>query len=110
MNKDKRLLLVNLIVLFLVACSPDATGPLTDDNTIPGPVKNAQVKNISGGAEISYVLPESTNLLYVKAVYDLKGVKTEVKASFYKNQLVVEGFGDVNEHEVTLYAVNRSEK
>jgi hypothetical protein len=107
---NKRLLLINLVLLFLVACSPDATGPLTADDTIPGPVKNTQVKNISGGAQISYVLPESTNLLYVKAVFDLNGVKTEVKSSFYKNNLVVEGFGDVNEHEVTLYAVNRSEK
>ncbi|HTG54805.1 MAG TPA: DUF5000 domain-containing lipoprotein, partial [Niabella sp.] len=37
------------------------------------------------------------------------GREMEVKASYYINNLTVEGFGDTEEHEVKLYAVNRSE-
>jgi hypothetical protein len=33
----------------------------------------------------------------------------EVKTSYYGNSLLVEGFGDTKEHEVKVYAVNRSE-
>jgi hypothetical protein len=111
MKNYKVLLPLSLLLLIMAAaCKPDTIGPLSDDGTIPAPVKNAQVKNISGGAEISYTLPDNANLLYVKAVFDLKGVKTEVKSSFYKNSLLAEGFGDTNEHEVLLYAVSRSEK
>lgn len=105
------LLSLGLLALFIaVGCKPDSIDPLADDGTVPGPVKNPQVTNIAGGARISYGLPDSKNLLYVKAVYDLKGVKWESKASFYTNSVIVEGYGDTLEHEVALYAVSRGER
>ena len=99
-----------LLIIFAVACKPDTVAPLSDDGTVPGPIKNPQVKNLAGAAQITYELPDNSNLLYVKAVYDLKGTQMVVKSSFYKNSLIVEGFGDTNEREITLYAVSRGEK
>jgi len=103
-------LLPLLLILTAVACKTDTIQPLPDDGTPPGPVKNPQVQNIGGGANITVTLPDAPNLLYVKAVYDLNGTAMEAKTSLYKNKLTVEGYGDTNEHEVSLYAVSRSEK
>ncbi len=99
-----------LCMLMAAACKPDAVAPINDDGSAPGPVKNVQVQNISGGAQLSFSLPDAANLLYVKAVYDIKGGKMEARSSFYKNNLTVEGYGDTKEHEVLVYAVSRSEK
>ena len=111
MKSFKPLLLLNLLLMLLVVgCKQDRIEPLSGAGTTPGPIKNAQVQNTPGGAQISFVLPDATNLLYVKAEYDLLGTKMEARTSFYKNNLQVEGYGDTAEHSVTLYAVSRSEK
>jgi hypothetical protein len=76
----------------------------------PGKVSNGKVVNLKGEAVITYTLPIDEDLLYVKAVYEIrKGVTREAKASFYTNSLLVDGFKDTSETTVTLYAVNRSE-
>ncbi|MCH5685889.1 DUF4959 domain-containing protein [Niabella sp. W65] len=60
----------------------------------PAAVSNVQVTPISGGATLKYDLPLSEDLRYVKAVYTLdNGVKREAKASIYKNEITVDGFG-----------------
>ncbi|PAW94796.1 hypothetical protein CKK33_15355 [Mucilaginibacter sp. MD40] len=100
-----------LVAVILSGCKQDKTGPLENNNTPPGPVSNVSVQNGPGNATLTYILPTDKDLLYIKAVYKLaNGQSMEVKASYYGNKLVVEGFGDTNEHEVLLYAVNRSEK
>jgi len=99
-----------ILILMAVACKQDHIEPIAGGGAAPGPIKNAQVQNISGGAQISFTLPDATDLLYVKADYDLHGTKFEARTSFYKNNLVVEGYGDTTEHTVTLYAVSRSEQ
>jgi len=109
-NTKTSLSLYLLLLITAFACKQDTIVPINDDGTVPGPVKSPQVLNISGGAQISFVLPDATNLLYVKAVYTVNGMPMEAKSSFYKNKLTVEGYGDTNEHEVSLYAVSRSEK
>jgi hypothetical protein len=54
-------------------------------------------------------LPDDEDLLYVKAVYYRKeGIRSEAKATIYKNTLLVEGFGDTQPREVNLIAVDRS--
>lgn len=71
----------------------------------PGKVKNVKVKNIPGGARISYTLPKDRNLLYVKAIYSTKaGGRQSVKASRYANSLTVRGFYNTSPKKVTLYA------
>lgn len=105
-----RLILVLAGVLALLSCSDDNFGPIDRRGGIPGPVSDVRVENLAGGARISYVLPSDESLLYVKAVYLLNGEEVESKASYLTNNIVLEGFGDENEREVTLYAVSRAEE
>ena len=66
------------------------------------------VKNIPGGAILSYTLPDDEDLLYVKAVYNLKEGLAEAKSSLYTDTIKVVGFGDMEPREVSLIAVDRS--
>ena len=109
-----KLLKINIYALLslclVVGCQENEIGPLESNNTKPGIVDNVQVENIPGGSKLTYTLPKNQDLLYVRAEYTLaSGKVAEVKASYYKNTLTVEGFADEEEHEVKLYAVNRSE-
>lgn len=106
---------INLLLFLLIGaiafgCKEDKLEPLEKNSNPPGAVSNVVVKSGPGKAELSYALPNDKDLLYVKAVYKLaNGTEMEVKSSYYNNTLTVEGFGDTEEHEVKLYAVNRSE-
>ena len=96
--------------LGLHSCKEDQLGALEKNTTPPGQVSNVKVENGPARAKLTYSLPSDKDLLYVKAVYNLASGRTmEVKSSYYSNTLTVEGFGDTNEHEVKLIAVNRSE-
>lgn len=102
-------LLFTLTVIFS-GCKEDQIVPLENNTTPPGTVSNISVVNGPGTATLTYLAPTDKDLLYVKAVYTLANGKTaEVKASYYSNTLVLEGFGDTQTHEVKVYAVNRSE-
>lgn len=101
-----------IVMLFLASCSSDenANEPLTADSKAPGQITDIEVVNLSGKSEIKYRLPNDPNLLYVKATYVLDtGREMEVKASYYKKSLLIEGYAEAGEHEVKLYTVNRSE-
>ncbi len=101
---------IGLCSVIVFGCTKSVNKPIDPDQSAPDPVKSTSVKNIAGGAQIFYSLPESQNLLYVRAEYMVNGEKKDVKASFYANNLTVEGFGDTNEHEIQLYTVSRAEK
>lgn len=99
------------LIFLLYSCS-DELGyrePSGNSQGAPLPIKEATVTNYAGKATIKYEVPEDPNLLYVKAVYTIGGKEVDVKASYYVDSLVVEGFADENEHEVKLYTVNRQE-
>jgi hypothetical protein len=94
----------------LSACKKEEHTPLYGDDKTPEPLKSTEVTNLPGAATITYSLPHDNSILYVKAAYESRqGVKREVKASYYTNQLTVDGFGDTQERTVTLQVVNRSE-
>ena len=108
-NRNLLFFLLSLTVAFS-GCKEDQLGPLEKNTTPPGKVTIASVTNGPGNASVTFTLPSDKDLLYVKAVYYLaNGQEMEVKTSYYGNTLLVEGFGDTNEHEVKIYAVNRSE-
>ena len=109
MKNLKIVFVIGLLLFVGVSCRQDKLGPLVNDGTAPKPITNPQVENLAGAAKITYTLPDDANLLYVKAEYMIKGVKNEAKSSLYKNNILVEGFGDTDERDVTLYAVSRSE-
>ncbi len=99
-----------IIALLVISCDQNNLDPLESNSTPPGQIANVSVENLAGKAKITYTLPSDKDLLYVKAVYTLaSGQIMEVKSSYYNNSLTVEGFADTDEHDVKLYAVNRSE-
>ena len=84
--------------------------PLESNTTPPGVVSNVTVENKHGGAELTYTVPSDDDLSYIKAEYILPNGKLRtVKASYYSNQILVDGFSQPGEYKVKLYAVNRSE-
>lgn len=109
--KKVQILILPIVALLWFSCGKERTlEPLEKNNVPPGKISNVQWTGGPGNATITYALPSDPDLLYVKAVYTLaNGREMEVKASYYINNLTVEGFGDMEEHEVKLYAVNRSE-
>jgi hypothetical protein len=100
-----------LLILFLLsACEEYVRGPMINDEYAPSPIINPVVVNTPGGAEVSYNLPDETDLLYVVAEYTLSnGEKYETRSSIFINVVIIEGYGDTLKHEVTLYTVDRSE-
>ena len=110
MKKIKILFSLFLLTTILFGCKEEFSEPIDENGSAPKPIANASIENISGGAIISYTLPDDPNLLYVKAVYERNGTTVESKSSYFRNYVVVEGLGDTNERNVTLYAVSRAEK
>ncbi len=106
----KNIFLITILFCFIVfSCKDEKIGQIPTDNVPPGKVTNVSVENISGGAIITYTLPEDEDLLYVKGVYSLKdGIQSEVKASLYTDTLKIQGFGDTIQQQVSLIAVDRS--
>ncbi|MEO6524369.1 MAG: DUF4959 domain-containing protein [Mucilaginibacter sp.] len=103
------LLLLSITIMFS-GCKEDKVSPLESNTTPPGAVSKVTVTNGPGTAVLTYIAPGDKDLLYIKAVYTLgTGKEMEVKASYYSNTLTLEGFADTKEHQVKLYAVNRSE-
>lgn len=106
----KNIIFILTMLGFLVlGCKEEPNGQQPIDKIPPEPVSNIKVENTPGGAILTYILPADEDLLYVKAVYSLKeGVTSEVRSSLYKDTLKIAGFGDTQEREVKLYAVDRS--
>ncbi|OJV40815.1 MAG: hypothetical protein BGO29_14680 [Bacteroidales bacterium 36-12] len=109
-NNRLHLFILAITSIFIVAgCTEDTIAPLENNMTPPGKVTNITVESLPGAAKLTYSLPSDQDLLYVKAVYPIQNGKREIKSSYYTNSMIVDGFADTNEHEVILYAVNRSE-
>lgn len=99
-----------ILMVMLFSCKEDRHEPLVKSNTKPGVLSNLKVENVAGGAKISYTLPSDQDLLYVLAIFSSKSGEGRVlKSSLYKSFVVLDGFSDTNEYQVTLHAVNRSE-
>ncbi|MDR3246462.1 MAG: DUF4959 domain-containing protein [Prevotellaceae bacterium] len=113
--KRKNIRYINIyifIMLIFAACAKEIEHePIGSGNgAAPGQVKNVNVENISGGAILTYDLPDNVDLQYVKAVYTSNNIQRESRASAYVKTLKIEGFGTTDERTIQLYAVNRMEK
>ncbi|WP_455961198.1 DUF4959 domain-containing protein [Bacteroides bouchesdurhonensis] len=108
-----KLIFICLLISGVLGCKEDEVrAPYgTNNATPPQDVSNVTIKNTAGGAVLKYDIPDDPDLLYVKALFKAKGEEVrEVRSSMYIDSLVIQGLGDTNEHEVVVYAVNRSEK
>ncbi|THU40180.1 DUF4959 domain-containing protein [Niastella caeni] len=104
------LLVAVTIIVLLASCGKEVVKePIDTDKTAPAGITNVQVENRPGKARITYTVPNDRNLLYVKAEFTpTSGKPAEIKASYYEDSLIVDGFADTLEHEVKLFAVSRS--
>ncbi len=112
--KNNLLYIITLLISFTWATSCKEGGRIDFiDESIPAPpqVSNVIVDNRAGGAVLRYTLPEDKNLLYVRGEYEIKpGVIHETKSSYFKDSLVIEGFGTPGQYDVKLYSVGKNEK
>ena len=107
----KRIALFLSVVMGCVSCSEEFNGQFPVNDTTPSPVTLLPdgVVNFPGGATITYLLPDETNLLYVKAVYQMSdGSVKEERASVFSNSLTIKGFGRSAVTKVKLISVDRS--
>lgn len=111
MHAVKVFSIVWFFLFLFTACKENQIGPMDkSDDTPPGSVTDVTVENLPGAAVVSYDLPEDSDLLYVEAVYQINNETTrEARSSLFNNSLSVVGFGDTLQHDVKLYAVDRSE-
>jgi hypothetical protein len=107
--KYKYFYLVVCGVLFF-SCTDKTLEPINENMGKPGVVTELEITCIPGGAIVNYRIPDAADLLSVKAVYTItNGNKRESIASYYDNQLVLEGFSDTLQHEAKIYAVSRAQ-
>jgi hypothetical protein len=101
--------IVGLAVLFSGCEEENHLKPFgPDDNKAPGTVSMVSYDQIPGGAEITFLAPSDPDLMYVKAVYTLdNGERRESISSAYANKLAVEGFGNREDKDIVLSAVDR---
>ncbi len=105
---EKTMITLIAFLFALSACTEKELGPITESNGKPSQVNDIHIKELPGGVQINYRIPDQEDLLAVKAVYTLTNGKTrEQVSSFYENHLKIEGYTDVQEYEVVLYSVNR---
>jgi len=91
----------------LLSCKEDVGLSAARIGEKPEALKNIKFAEAPGGAIISYDLPTTSDLRYVKATYTLENGKTMVsKASMYDNQVFVQGYAEIGEHDVQLVAVS----
>ncbi len=101
---------VTALLLLCNGCKEDLGITINKVGEKPPQVSNIQVTPVSGGAVIKYDLPLSEDLRYVVANYSLdNGIKRETKASIYKNELTIDGFGKEGTYEVELRSVSVGE-
>ncbi|MCA5005201.1 DUF5000 domain-containing lipoprotein [Sphingobacterium bovistauri] len=104
------IILINIVLLNISCEEETMLKPLESNMTPPGKISNVSVTNKNGAAVLTYSLPSDDDLSYVKAEYILpNGTMRTIKASYYTNQMVVDGFSEPGSFKVKLYAVNRSE-
>jgi len=106
----QRLYLLSLAVLLTIACKKkDRLQSSQDDKTPPGKVTLKTYKPLYGGARFFYTVPGDLDLLGVEAVYTkADGKSFTFMSSYFVDSLDVYGFGNVSEHKVALYAVDRA--
>lgn len=109
MKKYQLYLYLFLAIALLNQCKEETIGQYPTDSVAPQQVSDVVVKNIAGGAELSYKLPNEVDLLYVQALYDLPNGKSGVtKASVFGNSMQIKGFGKSTKRTIQLVSVDRS--
>ncbi|MDN5216077.1 DUF4959 domain-containing protein [Fulvivirgaceae bacterium BMA12] len=101
-----RALLMGVVVFS--SCTEDELAPYFNDGIAPPPVTEVAVKNLPGGAKISYKLPEDKDILLVEAKYKLdNGIAVFARSSVFNNFVVIEGLRKAQPQTVELTTVDK---
>lgn len=103
----KNILLLITLSILTFSCEEKVLEPVNKSGTVPGEIVVNSIENLNGAAKITYTLPPNSDLLYAKANYNTNTHKFEKKTSFYTSSVLLEGFFEEEEYEVTLVGVNR---
>lgn len=97
---------IAIALLYTSACTEDTGITAGRVGEKPDQLKELKYEEAPGGAVISYSLPTSPDLRYVKAMYTLENGKEMIsKASIYDNRVVIQGYANIGEHNIKLVAV-----
>ncbi len=103
-------MIAGLILPVAIACEEERPEPIAAGGNVPANVSDIAVEPLPGGAKITYSLPSTPGLLYVKAEYEWPaGVKRESRASLYGDSLIIRGLGTTGEVNVNIYSVGSGE-
>lgn len=98
------LLLISVITL--MSCADGDRIDQKGGMGIPLEPTIVNVKSVPGGAVIKVAIPDDPNLKGVVATYERNGATCESRISRYLDTLVVEGYADESEHEVSIRSFN----
>lgn len=100
-----------ILLILSGGCKKETNVYIDPDAPAPAQVNGVKVVSTPGGAIVTYKAPLDSNLLYVKAKYEIRpGVFRVAKASYYTDTLALVGFGDTLTHDVKIYSVGRNGK
>lgn len=100
-----------LIILITSACEEKKLEPITASLGKPGKIEILTKEAIPGGVAITYRIPNTEDILSVKAEYNLSdGRPYQSTSSYYDNELIISGFSDTREHEAKVYVINRAQE
>lgn len=103
-------MMTTVMIVFMSCSEEEGHGPLSQSTTPPGIVQNVSIENLPGKSRLTYDLPNDIDLSYVVARYTTEnGTMREVKASYFNNTMLLEGFKGLVPIEVTIKAVNKGE-
>ena len=103
-NSTAKLVIAGILLITVLQSCKEAD---VKDTVPPGKVTNVSYIATSGGAILTFKLPNDNDLLYVKAVYTNSLGKEVFKVtSHYSDSIEIDGFNDETPKEVKIYAVD----
>ena len=103
-SKILSILFISLVILF--GCNDDENG----DSTPPGSLSVEDITPTNGGGIISYLLPDDSDVLFVRAEYtNSLGVDVYRVSSSHNNYIEIDGLNQNTPVQVRLFVVDENE-
>ena len=103
-SKILSILFISLVILF--GCKDDENG----DSTPPGSLSVEDITPTNGGGIISYLLPDDSDILFVRAEYtNSLGVDVYRVSSSHNNYIEIDGLNQNTPVQVRLFVVDENE-
>jgi hypothetical protein len=100
---------ITVLFLIFISCSESKYEPVHTDSLPPQPLTVTEVEEAPGGAKIFFNVLNETDISYIYGEFVSNGELRIVRSSIYNNFLTVEGLGNTDPVEITLFVVDHSE-